>query len=219
MLNEKLEIEELPVSWLRGLGRCPARVQLWQGTELYKFTENAALGLPRFGSKETISSAGAGFSPWWAFVEPHFHSERLSDPGLQGHLRLARESGLTTLGYARRKFAVMFEWNGLCDETGTLARVQHIRLLVDAWAFIGPGAPMPAFKSRASSDDSPQERARFQNWKSNLTRKQKDESDAMWEQVARNRVGTLGLEGGAMQVCIPNLDSANAQATGVRLIP
>lgn len=219
MLNEKLELSDLPASWLRGLGSGPLKVHLSKGTELYKFTENAALGTPRYGSDGTVSSSGAGFSPWWAFVEPCFYSDRLKDPGLRGHLQLAEESGLTTLAYARRKFAVMFEWNGLCDQTGTMARVQHIHLLVEAMAFIGPGAPMPAYKLRASAGDSDQEKARFERYDKNLTAEQKAQTEAMWRQVARNRVGSPVLQGGALQVCVPNLDSANAQATGVRLIP
>lgn len=202
--NAHIDFSDLTADDRRGLGHTAVRQRLPKGTRLYKFTEHGVFG-PR------------GISPWWAFVEPFNLDGIHRDPGLDGHIRAAHAAGIPVLAYARRVFAVMFEWNRLSAPAVGMARVQHITLTRPAIAFVAAGAPMPAFSS-ANANSSALDHARESRYDASLTSKEKRDTEAVWKQKAQSAIGTDWLEGGAIQVCLKNIDASYISAGAIQLL-
>lgn len=204
VLNENLTAGDLSPADRRGLGhQLLRRRKLVAGTRLYKFTE--------FG----VFTGRTSVTPWWAFTEPYTDGP-LSDPGLDGHLSIAHALGLAPLAYARRAFAVMFDWNSLASASTGLARVQHATLREDVYGFVAAGAAMPAYEApgRRASQKEQDAAALFA---ARRTPRQQRESEAMWQAKALRDAGTLRLPGGAVQVCIKNMTSRHLSVGSIQL--
>lgn len=201
--NTHVTYSDLTNADRRGLGHTVTQQRLKAGTRLYKFTEFGVFG-------------GHGITAWWAFVEP-FNSGSLRDPGLSGHIHAAKAANMPMIAYARRVFAVMFEWNRLSAPALGLARVQHITLVEPANAFISQGAAMPAYSS-VNPSDSALDHARTARYEQSLSAAQKRDTERMWQQKSERAVGMSLLPGGAVQVCLKNLQTKHISIGAIQLI-
>ena len=102
------------------------RVVLPSGTRLFKFTE------------WDIWNGGPP-SEWWALrdAQPILGAE-----GYAAFVRRAEQERVPLREFARRRFAVMWNWNGLGSRTSGMARVQFAHLACAVPAFHGRCAPV-----------------------------------------------------------------------------
>lgn len=109
--------------------RQATHLRLPSGIDLYKFT----------GYRVYCNPLDGRFSPWWA---PLYPISGTTDLGLDGHIAEAKRLNMPMLLYARKAFAVMFQWNTLGDLQLGMAKCVRIRLKQPVWAFGGLCAEM-----------------------------------------------------------------------------
>jgi hypothetical protein len=95
----------------------------------------AGFGLFKFSGYGVIGTrAGAGFSPWWTGVETIPGTDH---PGLDGVLAQARQSGMPTVEFARKYYAVKSEWNALGIGQLGMAKILRGHLTQPVYGFVG----------------------------------------------------------------------------------
>lgn len=132
VLNEKLELKDLPPEHRVAFYGQVRSVKIPANTELYKFTSGSMRG-------------AKGISPWWSPI----HSYEL-DPGLEARLNLARHLGVHPSDLVRSLAAVSEEFNQL----QFILRARLKRAVYGLWgqcatmprqgAEIRPGREIPA---------------------------------------------------------------------------
>jgi hypothetical protein len=166
------------------------QVDLPADTLLFKFTEHELYaGHKKYGTIR-IGEGGAALSPWWCSVNAALDR---GEQGLDALISAAAKAGRSPRDYVREKLAVMYGWNALAGQGGlsVLGRVQKVRLLKPIYALCGQAAPQPNDKALLTQQ---------------LTGKMPEHSSAE-------------LEGGLVQLWIPNMTIAYAMDAGMHLLP
>jgi hypothetical protein len=192
LLNQYLTFASLDSSVRRAFeGGRANRITLEKGRELYKFS---GLGIiPDRGNFD--GNRAKTISPWWACVDPI----RDDDPGLDGHIKNAKNEGSTMASYAREAFAVMYCWNSMELCQLGMAKVLRIVLAQDAFAFVGKCSPQKErFSQKGRSDNLPPQQ--------------------IVGHLPQSPRAAPTFSGGAVQVYIPNLSAECYQELGVYLI-
>jgi hypothetical protein len=143
ILNENLKFSDaarayngLADTFVNGIA---SRTLLPAGFGLFKFSG--------YGVMPTRS--GAGFSPWWTGIDAIPGTDH---PGLDGVLDLAKKSGLPTVEFARKYYAVKSEWNALGIGQLGMAKVLRGQLTQPVVGFVGRCQRMNDERGKVTED-------------------------------------------------------------------